>query len=274
MSPWYSREAYPAAAMERREMAPPWDRATQGPPAGGWQRGNHWGAFRGPDANFNDPRLAEFRNWGGMNNQVDAPGGGTNSAKHVRHEKKLNEKETAQHLLDSIRDNDLEHAKLIAEEGLTTALIDSLPDTAGGATLTKAITLCARKGHCDIVEAFLLQGGNPDLSSLNQGYTLIHEAILHGQPEMCELLVKNQCRTDLCNTHGMNSRDIAEGCVARSLGDITIPLENYERCLDAVNRSYHMRVKVDVDHACVGVRHWGKETRSAVGPPRIYRVMG
>ena len=29
--------------------------------AGGWHRGVHWGAHRGPDGNFNDPRLAEFR---------------------------------------------------------------------------------------------------------------------------------------------------------------------------------------------------------------------
>lgn len=273
MSPWYSREAYPAPAMERYELGPPWDRSTQGPPAGGWHRGNHWGTFRGPDGNFNDPSLAEFRNRGGLYNQVDAPGGGTNSAAHVRNEKKLNELETSKHLLDSIKDGDLEHAKLIIAQGLTVALIDSPPNTPGGANLTKAMTLCARRGYVELLEEFLTQGGNPDLSSLNQGYTLLHEAILHGQPDVCEFLCKNQARSDLCNTHGLNARDIAEGCVARSLGNITIPLERYEMCLDAVNRSEHMRVKVDVDHACVGVRHWGKETRSAVGPPRIYRVM-
>ena len=56
--------------MERYEMGAPWDRSTQGPPAGGWHRGNHWGTFRGPDGNFNDPRLAEFRAWGGIYGQV------------------------------------------------------------------------------------------------------------------------------------------------------------------------------------------------------------
>jgi len=259
--------------MERYEMGAPWDRSTQGPPAGGWQRGNHWGTFRGPDGNFNDPRLAEFRNWGGLYNQVDAPGGGTNSAANVWTEKRLNEKDTSQHLLDSIKDGDMPHAQLIMEQGLTTALIDAKPTTPGGANLTKALTLCAKQGHVSLIEAYLLQGGNPDLSSLNQGYTLMHEAILAGQYDVCELLVRHHARTDLCNTHGVNARDLGEGCVSRSMGNITIPIENYEKCLDAVNRSYHMRVKVDVDHACVGIRHWGKETRSALGPPRIYRVM-
>jgi hypothetical protein len=260
--------------MERYEMSMPWDRATQGPPAGGWHRGNHWGAFRGPDGNFSDPRLAEFRNWGGLYNQVDAPGGGTNSAKNVWREKRGEEIEVARHLLDSVKDGDVEHAQIIIEQGLSTALIDASPDTPGGSLMYKAITLCARKGLFTLIEAYLLQGGNPDLSTLNQGYTLLHEAILNGQPEVCELLVRHHARSDLCNTHGSNARDIAEACVARSMGDVTIPVERYEECLDAVNRSYHMRVKGDVDHACVGVRHWGKETRSAVGPPRLYRVMG
>jgi hypothetical protein len=208
-----------------------------------------------------------------MYNQVDAPGGGTNSAKHVRQEKKMHERTIAQELYDSIKDGDLEHAQIIMEQGLTTALIDSAPDTPGGSILTKALTLCAKEGHKQLLEAYLAQGGNPDLSSLNQGYTLLHEAILAGQPEVCEFLLRHYARTDLCNSHGLNARDLAEGCVARSLGNISIPLERYEMCLDAVNRSYHMRVKVDVDNASVGVRHWGKETRSGVGPPRIYRVM-
>jgi len=207
-------------------------------------------------------------------NQVDAPGGGINSAAHVRHQKKLSNEETTRELMDSVKDGDTEHALLILDHGLTTAMIDAHPNTPTGASLTKAMTLCARKGYTQLIEAYLQQGGSVDLSSLNQGYTLLHEAILAGQPEVCELLGRHHARSDLCNTHGCNARDIAEGCVARSMGDITIPLERYEACLDAVNRSHHMQVKVDVEHASVGVRHWGKETRSGVGPPRIYRVMG
>jgi len=139
--------------------------------------------------------------------------------------------------------------------------------------LTKSMVLCARNGYHEIIEQFIKQGGETDLSSLNQGFTLLHEGILAGQPSVAELLIRHHARTDLCNAQGMNSRDIAEGCVSRTMGDITISLERYEQCLDAVNRSYHMRVKNDVDHASVGVRHWGKETRSAVGAPRIYRIM-
>ena len=103
--------------MERYEMGAPWDRSTQGPPAGGWHRGNHWGSWRGPDGNFNDPRLAEFRAWGGVYGQVvsndaaatavggnmglrsplqDAPGGGINPVEHVIREKKNDEREVAQ----------------------------------------------------------------------------------------------------------------------------------------------------------------------------------
>merc|ERR1719310_1864922 len=148
--------------MERFAMGPPWDRSTQGPPAGGWHRGTHWGTFRGPDGNFNDPRLAEFRNWGGIYNQVDAPGGGTNSAGHVWREKRGEEQETARHLLDSIKDGDYDHALIIIEQGLSTALIDAQPTTPGGSLLTKAITLCAKKGLHQLIEAYLLQGGNPD----------------------------------------------------------------------------------------------------------------
>ena len=205
--------------------------------------------------------------------QIDAPGGGIGGTEKVWNEKRLHDKEVARELYDSIKDGDLDHALLMIEQALTTALIDALPTTPAGAFLTKSMVLCARKGHHQLIEAFLLQGGNPDLSALNQGYTLLHEAILSGQPEVVELLVRHHARSDLCNTHGFNARDIAEGCIARNLGDITIPMEIYEQCLDAVNRSYHMRVKADVDHACVGMRHWGKETRSALGPARVYRVM-
>lgn len=273
MSPWYGREAYPAAAMERYSMGAPWDRATQGPPAGGWHRGNHWGTFRGPDGNFNDPRLAEFRNWGGLNNMVDAPGGGTNSMMNVWNEKRGEERDISKHLLDSLKDGDMQHAMMIMEQGLTTALIDALPTTPHGSNLTKAMVFAARNGHYEVIEVFIHQGGNPDLTALNQGYSLLHEAILAGQPDVVEVLCRHHARTDLCNTHGINARDLAEACVARTMVDITLPLERYEDCLDAVNRSHHMRVKADVDHASVGIRHWGKETRSAVGPARIYRDM-
>jgi len=272
MSPWYPRESYPAAAMERYEMGPPWNRATQGPPAGGWQRGNHWGAFRGPDGNVNDLRLCEFRNRGGIYNQIDAPGGGINSLRNVWNEKKLDQRETCQHLLDCVNDGDVMHAAEILDQGLSTAIIDSGNDTPAGSMLTKAMMLCARKGHHELIERFVTAGGEVDRSSLNQGFTLLHEALLFGQPEVVELLIRHHARTDLCNSHGMNARDIAEGCVARTMGNVTIDLDRYEECLDAVNRSFYMRVKNDVDHASVGVRHWGKETRSAVGAPRIYRI--
>jgi len=271
MSQWYARESWPAPAMERFEPGAPWDRSTQGPPAGGWHRGVHWGAHRGPDGNFNDPRLAEFRSWGGIYGQVDAPGGGTNPVEHVIREKKHDEREVAQDLYEAITHNEIEQARTIMQTSLTAALIDSAPSTPGGSFLTKAVTMCAKKGHFDLIGIFIHNGGNPDLMTLNQGYTLLHEAVLAGQPAVVELLVRNHARTDLCNTHGLNSRDIAEGCIARRLGNPAIELERYEQCLEAVQQSKHMIVKDQVDHACQGIAHWGKEIRSAVGPTRMYR---
>ncbi len=70
LSVWNGRELSPMVQTERYIPGPPWNRNMQGPPAGGWQRGNHWGTFRGPDGNFNDPRLAEFRNGAGLYGQV------------------------------------------------------------------------------------------------------------------------------------------------------------------------------------------------------------
>eukprot|EP00658_Telonema_sp_P-2_P016056 TRINITY_DN16220_c0_g1_i6.p1 TRINITY_DN16220_c0_g1~~TRINITY_DN16220_c0_g1_i6.p1 ORF type:complete len:314 (+),score=94.41 TRINITY_DN16220_c0_g1_i6:120-1061(+) len=230
MSQWYAREAWPAAAMERYEMGAPWDRTTQGPPAGGWHRGSHWGTFRGADGNFNDPRLAEFRAWGGMYNQVDAPGGGTNPVEHVIREKKNDEREVAENLYEAISHEKTDEARAIMDMGLSAALIDAPTSQPGGAMLTKAMILAAKKGFFDVIQLYIANGGNPDLHGLNQGYTLMHEAILAGQPAVVEVLCRNMARTDLCNTHGMNSRDIAEACVAGRMGSSrTVELERYEK---------------------------------------------
>ena len=54
-------------------------------------------------------------------------------------------------------------------QSLTAALIDSAPSTPGGSFLTKAVTMCAKKGHFDLIGIFIHNGGNPDLMTLNQG---------------------------------------------------------------------------------------------------------
>eukprot|EP00656_Telonema_subtile_P055160 TRINITY_DN845_c0_g1_i1.p1 TRINITY_DN845_c0_g1~~TRINITY_DN845_c0_g1_i1.p1 ORF type:complete len:306 (-),score=72.80 TRINITY_DN845_c0_g1_i1:118-1035(-) len=272
MNAWYGREAWPAQEMERYALGAPWDRSTQGPPAGGWHRGNHWGTFRGADGNFNDPRLAEFRAWGGMYGQVDAPGGGINPVEHIIREKKSDERQVAQDLYECISHGEVDQARVIMDTSLTTALLDAPTSTPGGSFLTKAMVLACKKGNWDLIQLYIANGGNPDLMALNQGYSLLHEAILAGQPAVVEVLCRNDARTDLCNTHGMNARDIAEACVAGRMGSKSLEMERYEKCLELVNNSKYMIVKDQVDDACQGVKHWGKETRSAVGPPRTFRI--
>jgi hypothetical protein len=204
---------------------------------------------------------------------VDAPGGGINPVEHVIREKKNDEREVAQDLYEAITHDDVDKARLIMQTSLTAALIDAPTSQPGGSFLTKAMVLAAKKGYFELIGLFLHNGGNPDLQALNQGYTLMHEAILAGQPAVVEVLCQENSRTDLCNTHGMNARDIAEACVAGRMGTKAVELERYQKCLDTINTcSKEMQVKDQVDHACQGIRHWGKEVRSAVGPPRTYRI--
>ena len=51
----------------------------------------------------------------------------------------------------------------------------------------QAVTLAAKKGYFELIGIYLHNGGDPDLKALNQGYTMMHEAVIAGQPAVVEV---------------------------------------------------------------------------------------